>query len=157
MVLAVILLTGPAFAGAPSADLIVVRKAERTLSLVRSNEVFMTFPIRLGANPLGHKQHAGDSRTPEGRYFIDYKNPNSRFFLSLKISYPNAKDRTLASRIGQSPGGNIMIHGLPDQKRQGMDYYDYVDWTDGCIAVSNRAIKIIWESVAEQTPIVIYP
>ncbi len=139
------------------ADLIVVRKAERTLSLVRETRVIRTFPIKLGDNPVGHKSRTGDSRTPEGRYFIEFKNPDSRFFLSLKISYPNAQDNIRARSINQAPGGNIMIHGMPNQQIFPADYYRQVDWTDGCIAVSNSAIKQIWMLVAEQTPVVIYP
>lgn len=149
--------THTGLASVPEADLIVVRKSERTLSLVRQNTVLRTFPIKLGANPVGHKRGAGDSRTPEGRYFIDFKNPDSRFFLSLKISYPNAHDRARARARGEQPGGNIMIHGLPERQILNDNYYDYVDWTDGCIAVSNQAIAQIWEAVREQTPVVIYP
>ena len=147
----------PVFADAEDVDLIVVKKSERTLSLIRNNVVLKTYPVKLGANPVGHKQVAGDSRTPEGRYFIDYKNRESRFFLSLKISYPNAFDRARARDRGQQPGGNIMIHGMPDRQLRNDNYYQHIDWTDGCIAVSNQAITQIWQLVDEQTPIVIYP
>lgn len=146
-----------ALADSHDVDLIVVRKAERTLSLVSNNTVLKTFRVKLGANPVGHKRVAGDSRTPEGRYFIDFKNPDSRFFLSLKISYPNAYDRARARARGLRPGGNIMIHGMPDEQIRSDEYYQHIDWTDGCIAVSNQAIAQIWQSVDEQTPIVIYP
>lgn len=139
------------------ADHIVIRKTQRTLSLVRGTDSIRTYAIKLGANPSGHKREAGDARTPEGRYFIEYKNPESRFFLSLKISYPNQHDRAVASKSGVSPGANIMIHGMPDEPRYPQDYYRHVDWTDGCVAVSNTAMREIWDAVSELTPVVIYP
>lgn len=154
---AIFLVTRSAWADSHNVDLIVVKKAERTLSLISNNSVLKTYRVKLGANPVGHKRVAGDSRTPEGRYFIDYKNPNSRFFLSLKISYPNALDRARAKARGLQPGGNIMIHGMPDAQIRSDEYYQHIDWTDGCIAVSNQAIAYIWRAVDEQTPIVIYP
>ncbi len=148
-----------AFAGYSSgeADLIVIRKSERTLSLISGTDIIRSFPIKLGANPGGHKREVGDAKTPEGRYFIEYKNPNSRFFLSLKISYPNQQDLMKARQAGVSPGDNIMIHGMPDNPRFASDYYQKVDWTDGCIAVSNAAMQEIWQAVNELTPVVIYP
>lgn len=139
------------------ADLIVIRKSQRTLSLIRGTDTVRTFAIKLGANPSGHKQEEGDARTPEGRYFIEYKNPDSRFFLSLKISYPNRHDELRANQLGVSAGGNIMIHGMPDAPHFSRGYYHKVDWTDGCIAVSNTAMREIWRAVAELTPVVIYP
>ncbi len=143
--------------GEAVAELIVIHKSRRTLSLVRGANAVRTYPIKLGARPSGHKRQAGDARTPEGRYFVEYKNPESRFFLSLKISYPNQHDTVRARSAGVSPGDNIMIHGMPDRPRFNKDYYRNADWTDGCIAVSNAAMREIWQAVTELTPVVIYP
>ncbi|MBT8061593.1 MAG: L,D-transpeptidase family protein [Gammaproteobacteria bacterium] len=135
----------------------MIHKSQRTLSLVSGTDAVRTYPIRLGARPSGHKRQAGDERTPEERYFVEYKNSSSRFFLSLKISYPNRHDALRARTAGLPPGNNIMIHGMPGEPRFDEAYYRNVDWTDGCIAVSNAAMQEIWMAVKELTPVVIYP
>ena len=61
----------------------------------------------LGFAPIGDKFYEGDGRTPEGTYFIDRRNPNSKFHLSIGISYPNARDRAEAAALGKPPGGDI--------------------------------------------------
>src|SRR5687767_8028132 len=95
------------------ADRILVLKAERQLILLHDGRPLRTYPIALGPNPTGHKKAQGDGRTPEGQYVIDWRNPNSKYYLSLHISYPNARDNARATAAGVSPGGNIMIHGMP--------------------------------------------
>ncbi len=153
----VMLASGPAraesWAEGRNALRIVVVKSQRKLMLVRAGNAFRTFPIALGAHPKGPKREAGDARTPEGSYLIDGFNEQSRYCRALHISYPNAEDLRRAGAAGRSPGGNIEIHGMPAQ----FDDYDPVafakDWTDGCIAVSNRAIKVIWASVSLDTPV----
>ncbi|MDQ2694969.1 MAG: L,D-transpeptidase family protein [Pseudomonadota bacterium] len=140
----------------PAADWVVVVKSARTLSLLRDGQVIKTYPVALGRNPVGHKIREGDGRTPEGRYVLDWRNPNSRFHLSLHISYPNAADRRHAQALGVSPGGDIMIHGQPN----GLGWLGIMpqrDWTEGCIAVTNSAMEEIWAAVAEGTPIDILP
>jgi len=137
-------------------DKVYVEKSKRKLHLLHKQRIVRTYDISLGRQPIGHKQYRGDSRTPEGRYNIDYRNPKSRFTLSLHISYPNSQDTNRARAKGRSPGGDIFIHGLP----KGMKEYDFFygrDWTDGCIAVSNKAIKEIWHLVSNGTPIEIAP
>lgn len=141
----------------PMADHVVVRKAERRLELLRNGEVFRSFPIALGGAPEGHKEREGDQRTPEGTYRLDLRNPNSAFFLALRVSYPNADDIRRARARGLNPGNNIMIHGLPNELRYPSRHYLYEDWTDGCIAVSNSAMIDIWLSVPDDTPITILP
>lgn len=141
----------------PMADHVVVHKAARRLELHHNGEVFRTFPIALGANPEGHKQREGDQRTPEGTYRLDWRNPNSAFFLAMRVSYPNVEDVRSARERGVPPGNNIMIHGLPNQPVHPSDHYLYADWTDGCIAVSNSAMIDIWLSVPDDTPITILP
>lgn len=157
--LALTLMTGAAVAetrlSLPEIDYIRVDKTARTMALYSSGALVHTIAgIQLGDAPLGHKQFQGDERTPEGRYAIDYGNPNSSYFLSLHISYPNAADRAYASAQGRSPGGQIFIHGQPNSLPAGRIPGD---WTDGCIAVSNDEIEALWEAVPDGTVIDILP
>jgi murein L,D-transpeptidase YafK len=139
------------------ADRLLVLKSERRLILLKDGAELRSYRIALGGNPIGHKIRRGDSRTPEGVYTIDYRNPRSAYHRSLHISYPNAADRAAAKAARVSPGGDIMIHGI----RNGMgwlgDQHRRVDWTDGCIAVTNPEIEEIWRAVADGTPIEIRP
>ncbi len=144
----------PVDASGGKVQYLVVEKQARLLTLFRNGQALKTYPIALGGNPVGHKQHEGDQRTPEGTYSIDFKNPDSAFHLSLKISYPNAEDSERARRRGLDPGGMIMIHGVGDRSPR---WRRSKDWTDGCIAVSDAAIEEIWELVDENTPVVIRP
>jgi murein L,D-transpeptidase YafK len=139
------------------ADLIVVEKAKRSMTLYAAKKPIKTYRIVLGGNPVGDKEQEGDSRTPEGRYIIDAKNPKSSFHLSLHISYPDRKDRAEARRKRVSPGGAIMIHGSPDYLSALYTTGVYPDWTAGCIAVSNAEIEEIYASVRIGTKIVIKP
>jgi murein L,D-transpeptidase YafK len=110
--------------------------------------------IQLGDAPVGHKRFEGDERTPEGRYTIDYANPDSAYHLSLRISYPNAADEAYARERGRSPGGLIFIHGQPNAVPLGRMPGD---WTDGCIAVSNDEMEMLWQAVPDGTVIDILP
>ncbi len=94
------------------ADKILIEKKERRLTLISKGKVLKTYQIALGGNPNGPKERQGDNKTPEGTYIIDSRNKNSRYHLSLHISYPNEKDKMRAKELGFSPGGNIMIHGI---------------------------------------------
>jgi murein L,D-transpeptidase YafK len=135
----------------PPADLVVVDKSDRTLTLFSGGSPTWTVEgIQLGDAPEGHKQFEGDERTPEGRYTIDYGNPDSAYHLSLHISYPNAADRAYADARGRSPGGTIFIHGQPNALPAGRMPGD---WTDGCIAVSNNQIETLWQAIPDGTPI----
>lgn len=138
-------------------DEIVILKGERKLHLIRDQEIVKTYDISLGGNPIGHKQREGDFKTPEGRYKIDLKNPDSNYYLSVRISYPNSQDRASARQRGVRPGGNIMIHGLPLERKQSEYFYKRNDWTEGCIAVTNEAMQQIWLAVRENTPVEIRP
>lgn len=144
-------------AGLPLADKVVVRKAERRLYLMSKGEVLRRYAIRLGLAPLGQKEQEGDFRTPEGRYRLVRRNSNSDFFLSMQVSYPNDRDLARARGLGVSPGGAIMIHGLPNVPKKPLDYYEKMDWTDGCIAVSNSDMVEIWLMTPLDTPIEIQP
>ena len=141
----------------PLADRVVVYKAERKLELHRKGEVLRSMDIALGLVPEGHKEQEGDFRTPEGEYLLDEKNPDSDFFLSIHVSYPNQRDERRAASRGVDPGGQIMIHGLPNELTKPLRYYSGRDWTDGCIAVSNADMVDIWLMTAENTPIQILP
>ena len=137
----------------PEVTRIVVMKADRRMYLLHHDRLLEAFDIELGFAPVGHKQFEGDGKTPEGRYFIDRRNPNSTWHLSLGLSYPNRADREFAASMGKSPGGDIFIHGEP---RRGIDRGGD-DWTAGCIAVTNREMERIYSMVRTGTPIDIYP
>jgi hypothetical protein len=139
------------------ADKVLVKKSERLLYLMRRGQVIAQYPIKLGLNPYGHKQREGDFRTPEGRYELVRRNPSSRFFLSIEISYPNREDRAVANEAGFPPGGLIMIHGQPNEPNKPPEHYASKDWTDGCIAVSNSDMIDIWNRAPLGIPIEISP
>jgi murein L,D-transpeptidase YafK len=144
-------------AALPLADQVLVKKSERKLYLLNHGTVLRSYKIALGARPEGHKQFEGDYRTPEGKYRLTRRNPNSDYFLSIQINYPNDQDIARAKRNGVSPGGAIMIHGQPNTPRKSRDYYSNVDWTEGCIAVSNTDMVEIWLMTPPDTPIEIQP
>lgn len=141
----------------PIADRVVIKKSERQLLLMRGDEVMKSARIALGLSPSGHKREEGDFRTPEGTYQLAERNPNSDFFLSIRVSYPNATDQHNASRRGVAPGGMIMIHGQPNLPKHNVEFYRRTDWTDGCIAVSNSDMVDIWLMTTVNTPITILP
>ena len=141
----------------PVADKVLVVKGERKLYLIKDGEPFRTFNIALGMRPRGDKQYEGDYRTPEGNYFLDTRNPNSDFFLSIHVSYPSYQDVREARAKGRDPGGAIMIHGQPNVPTRSEAYYRTQDWTNGCIAVSNSAMIDIWLMTETNTPIEIRP
>ncbi|MDJ0813465.1 MAG: L,D-transpeptidase family protein [Woeseiaceae bacterium] len=143
--------------GFPVAEKVLVDKSERKLYLLQDGEVFRTFDIALGIRPVGDKQHEGDFRTPEGHYLLDMRNPNSEFFLSIHVSYPNGQDIREARDRGVDPGGAIMIHGQPNVPTRSEAYYRTQDWTNGCIAVSNSDMIDIWLMTPDNTPIEIRP
>lgn len=139
------------------ADRLVLRKAERRLTLYRDGQALRNYRVSLGLLPTGHKEQEGDFRTPEGRYTLTRRNPESEFFLSIQISYPDATDVAAAARSGVSPGGLIMIHGLPNVMRHSRDRYLATDWTDGCIALSNEDMLEVWLLTRPGLPIEITP
>jgi murein L,D-transpeptidase YafK len=156
------LLVGPgAGRTAPSAvllaDRIEVFKAAHRLVLLRDGKPLRSYRVSIGANPRGPKRQEGDHRTPEGRYIIDFHKNDSAFHLALHISYPNEEDRRQAALRGVSPGGSVMIHGLPNDVPGFALIHRHRDWTDGCIAVTDREIEEIAAAVPDGTPIVIHP
>ncbi len=116
------------------------------------------FSIALGPSPEGHKREQGDGKTPEGTYTLSGKNSRSKYYRSILISYPNSEDRAQAAKRGVSPGGDIYIHGSPNHL-SGVpgSLMKIVDWTEGCIAVSNSEMDILWKIVPTGTEIRIDP
>ena len=158
--LALIVLLAPDLTQAsefPVADRVVIEKGARLLHLMHNGEAFRTFKIALGIRPVGDKKSEGDFKTPEGKYTLDHRNPNSEFFLSIHVSYPDSVDRREAAKRGVEPGGAIMIHGQPNEPSRSETYYRTRDWTNGCIAVSNSDMIDIWLMTGENTPIEIRP
>jgi murein L,D-transpeptidase YafK len=141
----------------PTVDGIFVNKSKRQLLLVREGKVIRQYKIGLGQSPVGHKQRQGDSKTPEGLYTISGRNPTSNYHLALQISYPNDADIERAQRAGDDPGGDIMIHGLPNGEAESEKHARMTDWTAGCIAVMDEEIEEIWRLVPDGTPIQINP
>jgi murein L,D-transpeptidase YafK len=135
------------------ADLVRVSKSEEKLYVLREDRVIAEYSVSFGGDPEGHKQEEGDEKTPEGRYTLDLKKSDSAFYKAIHISYPNEADRLAAEQRGVDPGGAIMIHG----QRNGLGWLSFVtqrfNWTDGCIAVTNREMDEIWNLVPIGTPI----
>jgi len=145
-------------ANAPTkADRILVEKAAHRLTLFSARRKLKEYRVALGFSPVGSKQREGDGRTPEGNYAIDFHKSDSAFHRALHISYPNAADTARAAEAGVAPGGDIMIHGLPNGFSALGSARRLRDWTAGCIAVTDSEIDEIWESVADGTPIEIRP
>ena len=127
------------------------------MELLTGGRVILTYKVALGQGGLAPKDRQGDGRTPEGHYVIDARNAASEYHLSLHVSYPNADDRKRAAKLGVAPGGDIMIHGLPNGKGWiGAGHRAY-DWTLGCIAVTNEEIEEVWKLVPMGTPVEIRP
>jgi murein L,D-transpeptidase YafK len=139
------------------ADRVVVRKRERWLRLMQGEVVLKSYRVALGWDPAGHKQREGDGKTPEGHYVLDWRNPESRFHLSLHLSYPDAADVEHAQAAGALPGGDIMIHGFRNGTSWVGRLYHWRDWTNGCIAVTDAEMDEIWRAVDDGTPIDIAP
>ena len=141
-------------AAADQADRITVDKSDREMMLWRGDRLLARYDIALGGAPeAGHKQQEGDERTPEGRYVIDWRNARSMAHLSLHISYPNEADSAAAAARGVSPGGSVMIHGLPNGWSAVGRLHLLADWTDGCIGVTNEEMEQIWSLVPDGTVI----
>jgi murein L,D-transpeptidase YafK len=140
-----------------SVDLITVDKSDRLLTLFSRGTPVKTYRVALGSSPVGPKQEEGDGRTPEGRYTIDSRKADSAYHRALHISYPNAADREAARRRGVSPGGDIMLHGLPNGMAAVGSLHVLHDWTKGCIAVTDEEIEEIWRVVPNGTAIDIKP
>lgn len=139
------------------ADLVVVEKSARRLTLFKDRKSIRTYKIALGRSPTGAKYKQGDRRTPEGFYMIDGRDAESQFHRSLHISYPNVRDLEIAGLLRVSPGSGILIHGLNKDYEWMGRYHAAINWTNGCIAVTNEEIEEIWELVPDGTEVQIKP
>jgi murein L,D-transpeptidase YafK len=141
----------------PKVSKILILKSRRTLTLMAGGQVVRTYKVALGRQPVGPKEKQGDKKTPEGLYTIDLKNDRSQFHLSLRVSYPDAADRERAAKMGVDPGGDIMIHGLPNGSGYIGAAHRAEDWTDGCVALTDEEIEEIWQLVDIGTAVEIRP
>ncbi|MFO7704605.1 MAG: L,D-transpeptidase family protein [Halopseudomonas sp.] len=141
----------------PLVDQLLIHKAERRLEVISDGQVIKEYRISLGRQPLGHKQQQGDQRTPEGIYRIDWRHESPQFNLSLHLDYPNLKDRAAAYKRSVDPGSMIMIHGTPTNAPYPEWFFKGLDWTDGCVALSNTDMRTLWELVPDGTLVEIRP
>jgi murein L,D-transpeptidase YafK len=143
--------------GEPSVELVRVLKSEHKLQLMAAGKIMHEFKVALGSNPKGHKQQEGDGKTPEGVYTLDYKKSDSAFHRAIHISYPNGADIASAKTRGVGPGGSVMIHG----QKNGLSWLSFIsqrfDWTNGCIALNNADMEVLWAEIREGTIIEIIP
>lgn len=137
----------------PEVTQVVVNKSDRKMYLLHHNKVLKAYDVGLGFAPAGHKAFEGDGRTPEGDYTIDRRNPNSKFYLSIGINYPNEADAALAKALEKRPGGDIFIHGQGPSYKRGSPR----DWTAGCIAITDKQMRDVYAMVKDGTPIRINP
>ncbi|RBQ02370.1 L,D-transpeptidase family protein [Pedobacter miscanthi] len=134
-------------------DYILVKKSDRQLLAYSKQKLVKTYEISLGDNPVGHKEYEGDEKTPEGIYTINAKNPNSGYHKNLGISYPNAKDMAKAKLLGKNPGGDIKIHGLRNRLGFIGKFQRFLDWTNGCMALTDSEVDELYDSVKIGTKI----
>ncbi|MGB4599267.1 MAG: L,D-transpeptidase family protein [Trichlorobacter sp.] len=139
------------------ADRILIEKNARRLTLFSKGKQLKSYPIALGGNPDGPKERQGDNKTPEGIYRIESRNRNSSYHLALRISYPNEQDKKRAKQLGVSPGNDIMIHGIKNGFSWVGGLHTEVDWTKGCIAVTDEEIEEIEKLVPNGTTVEIRP
>jgi murein L,D-transpeptidase YafK len=148
--------SAPFNGGGVKADRIVILKSKHLMTLMSNGKPLRSYRVALGKSD-GAKERQGDHKTPEGQYAIDQRNAQSRFHLALHISYPNAADRKRAHDAGVDPGGAIMIHGVEKPFAWLGPLQHEVDWTDGCIAVTDREMDEVWQLVPVGTPVEIKP
>ena len=134
-------------------DRIFVDKSDHWMAVYRGGQIIREFRVALGRGGLAPKMRQGDSRVPEGAYRIVAHNPASAFYLSLKIGYPTAEQSAAAAARGIDAGGDIMIHGLPNGRGSIGSRHQRLNWTDGCIALTDAEMLWLYASVADGTPI----
>jgi murein L,D-transpeptidase YafK len=157
---------------------IVVWKQRRVLEVLNTNRVIRRYAISLGISPVGGKEVRGDGKTPVGRYYVYEKRPSNRFRWFLALNYPDSEDADrafeagrisadtwadiwIADRTGQTPpwdtplGAFVGIHGTGANGRKAKLRLAS-DWTDGCIAVSDRDIEDLYALVPVGTAVEIH-
>ena len=138
-------------------DRIVVEKSARRLSIFAGDKRLKSYRVALGGNPIGAKEQEGDMKTPEGSYWIDWRNPESDYHLSLHVSYPSDEDNASAAEHGVNAGFDIMIHGITNGGGWIGAFHRMHDWTAGCIALTNEEIEELYRITPDWTPIEIRP
>lgn len=161
---------------AEEVDKVVVYKTKHRMDFLFKGKIVKSYSVMLGRGGMNPKKEAGDRLLPEGNYILDYKNPNSKFYKSIHISYPNAQDIERAKRDGIPPGGDIMIHGMPNlifgfgfeswMYELDNNFLDFIsnnlnstsllDWTAGCVALRNGQMKEVYNTINVPLPITIY-
>ena len=142
-------------------DEVRVYKSKHRMEMLFEGKITQTYTVMLGRGGVGPKAKKGDNLVPEGKYTLDYKNPHSKYYRSIHISYPNKIDLERAKKLGVNPGGDIFIHGMPNLLSEidpdAQTIIPLFDWTAGCIAVINRSMTDIWDNLDVPLPITIYP
>ena len=142
------------------AEKVIIKKSTRMLYLSSQGEIYKKYHITLGQVPEGAKEFEGDMKTPEGIYWLDWRQSSPQYYKSIHISYPNKKDQANAQKNGLNAGGMIMLHGTPTNwslSPLGDWMPMLLDWTEGCIAMSNDDLEEVWEQTINGTPIIIVP
>ena len=134
---------------------LIINKSNRELIVFLEDGLKKKFSISLGFEPYGKKIKKGDGKTPEGLYFINKKIQDSSFYMALKISYPNPWDIRRALSLNSHPGGQIMIHGVPNTSYDVNFHNKFNDWTEGCIALENIEMNFLWKNIKVGTPVLI--
>ena len=165
-ILAVTLLsTNLAWAADYNVDEVRVYKTRHRMEMLFDGKVTKVYSVMLGRGGMGPKIKEGDKKVPEGKYLLDFKNPYSKFFKSIHITYPNRDDIERARDLGVNPGGDIFVNGMPNYFSELQGILDSetmaiafpgIDWTAGCVAVSNKEMQEIWDNVEVPTPITIF-
>jgi lipoprotein-anchoring transpeptidase ErfK/SrfK len=136
------------------ASKIIVLKSKKLMVLLDENEnVLSRHRISLGKNDVGTKLKKGDYKTPEGIYNVINKGRDKKYYKQIRISYPNREDRERSKALGFNPGGGITIHAQVPWNWNGErnDYTLSQNWTQGCIAMTNEGIDMIWNNISPQT------
>jgi len=157
LILVMLMLISSSLFPAEKADFVLVVKKEKTIILYKEKQVIGVYPVVFGASPRNHKEQEGDKRTPEGFYLLDYKKQDSAFYKAIHISYPNEKDIETARKLGVSAGSAIMIHGRKNGFGWASFIMQFFNWTNGCIALKNSDMDLVWNAVDAGTQIEIRP
>ena len=149
---------------------ITIFKKAHQLWLYQGKRPMKVYRIFLGSSPKGNKTKQGDNRTPEGDYRIVEKRDDSKFHRFITFDYPNLKDADRAYEEGRltasqwvdilyasskkikppwnTPlGGYLGIHGIGENEKFKLKLIEDMDWTNGCIALTNQDVEEIYRKV----------
>ena len=149
---------------------LVVKKRERVLEFFDDDNLVETYKIALGFAPEGDKEKQGDGKTPEGEFYIFTRNPKSKFYLSLGVSYPGIEDaeRGLKSNLITKREHDAIVRAInekrtpPQNTALGGEIYIHgggiaSDWTFGCVALENPEIKELFDIIPVGARVTIQP